>query len=216
MYTLLLANNKILYISVMNVSIAVLAGGNSVRFGSDKTLIKLNGKAIIQYIVDEFIEIANLYIIAKQYEKYSYLNVPIIIDKYSEQSPLVGIITALENIESEYLFIVSADMPFIKKCILYTLINNIDKDTDIILPSINDKIYTLTGVYRRQVKSILERHYKMGNYKILDTFKNIKVKMLDNKYFVDSKYNEYSFININNWTDYKNAERILKKINKKS
>ena len=200
----------------MIVSIAVLAGGNSIRFGSDKTLIKLNGKEVIQYIVDEFIEISNLYIIAKNYEKYKYLNVPIIIDKYAEQSPLVGIITALEKIVSEYVFIVSADMPFIKKNILYTLINNIDKDTDIILPAINDKIYTLTGLYRRQVKTTLEYHYKMGVFKILDTFSGLKVRILDDKYFIDSNNKQNSFININSWTEYKNAERIIKKINKKS
>lgn len=199
----------------MNISVAILAGGNSVRFGSDKTLIKLHGKMIIKYIIDEFIEIANLYIIAKDDEKYKHFNVPIITDKYAEQSPLVGIITALEEILSEYVFIVSADMPFIKKNILYTLIDNIDKNTDIVLPNINGKIYTLTGLYRRHVKKTLEYYYKMGVFKILDAFNGLKIKLLDEKYFIDSDNEHYSFININSWKDYKNAEKIFKKINKR-
>lgn len=201
--------------NISKTSIAILAGGNSVRFGSDKTLIKLNGKSIIQYIIDEFVDSKNIYIIAKDYEKFKHLSIPVVIDKYKEQSPLAGIITALENIPDELLFIVSADMPFVKKSILMILLDNLDKNTDIILPIINGKIYTLTGVYRRNVKDSLEYYYNKGVYKILDAFKDLRVKKLDEKFFIDSNISLYSFININNWTEYKNAERILKKNNKK-
>jgi molybdopterin-guanine dinucleotide biosynthesis protein A len=200
---------------ITKVSIAVLAGGNSVRFGSDKTLINLNGKSIIQYIIDEFVVSNNIYIIAKDSAKFKHLNIPIIIDKYKEQSPLAGIITALENIPDELLFIISADMPFVKQSILMVLLNNLDKKTDVILPIINGKIYTLTGVYRRSTKDSLESYYNKGVYKILDAFKDVRVKKLDEKFFIDSNINLYSFININNWTEYKNAERILKKNNQK-
>jgi len=49
----------------VNISTAILAGGKSVRFGSDKTLVDLAGKSIIQYAIDEFKDITNLYIFAK-------------------------------------------------------------------------------------------------------------------------------------------------------
>jgi molybdopterin-guanine dinucleotide biosynthesis protein A len=198
----------------MNISTAILAGGNSVRFGTDKTLIELSGKSIIQYSIDEFKDITNLYIIAKDDRKFKHLDVPIIIDKYKHQSPLVGIITALENINDEIVFILSADMPLIKKSILSILLDNIEESDDIVLPYIEGKIYALTGIYRKHVKSTLEYFYNRKIYKIIDAFRALHVKMIDEKYFIESNIELYSFVNINSWDQYKNAERTIQENNK--
>lgn len=207
-------HNPICFILDVNISTAILAGGKSVRFGSDKTLVDLAGKSIIQYAIDEFKDITNLYIIAKDLKKYCHLGIPIIIDKYEHQSPLAGIITALENISDEIVFILSADMPLIKKSILTVLLDNINENDDIVLPCIEGKIYALTGIYRKHVKSTLEYYYNKKIYKIIDAFRDLHVKLLDEKYFIEANINLYSFININSWNEYKNAERILQENNK--
>jgi molybdopterin-guanine dinucleotide biosynthesis protein A len=199
----------------MYPSIAILAGGNSSRFGCDKALTKLAGKEIIKYIIDEFINSANIYIIAKKNNKYRQLNIPIVIDTYSEQLPLIGIITALEKINSEFIFVIPADMPFIRKDMLEVLVDNIDNESEVILPRINGKMYPLTALYKRSVKETLEYYYKNGLYKLIDILSFLNVKILDESYFNNLPFSSFDFININTKSDYEYATQIIKEINKK-
>ncbi|MDY6822046.1 MAG: molybdenum cofactor guanylyltransferase [Deferribacterota bacterium] len=195
-----------------NISVAILAGGKSERFGRDKTLTMLNNKPLIKYVVDAFSEVDDIVIIAKNIKKYNILNTTKVVDKYESQCPLVGIITALEYTVNDLVYIVSADMPFVNMEIFKILNRYLEKDVDILLPKINGKIYTLAGIYRKRAKKVLEENFKSGKNKILDAFGNLKVNTLDERYFRDVDPQFISFLNINKKEDFIHAEKLVKKV----
>jgi molybdopterin-guanine dinucleotide biosynthesis protein A len=52
----------------------ILAGGQSRRFGEDKTLFPLKGKPCIQWVVEQAQRVCDrVFIVAKEPQKYSFL-----------------------------------------------------------------------------------------------------------------------------------------------
>ena len=152
-------------------------------------------------------------IISKDPKKFNfnYKNITFLKDFTDNQSPLVGIITALQNAKYESVFIVSADAPFLKTELVKYLSTFI-KDYDIVLTKIDEKINTLCGFYNKKILSDLINSYENGEYKIIDAFKNFNIKFIDDKKEIE-KHDKHllSFININTLEDYENAKEIAKK-----
>ena len=198
----------------MKISCAILAGGQSRRFKRDKTVATLNGVTFTEILTKKLLSIFDdVMIISKDPKKFNfnYKNITFLKDFTDNQSPLVGIITALQNAKYESVFIVSADAPFLKTELVKYLSTFI-KDYDIVLTKIDEKINTLCGFYNKKILSDLINSYENGEYKIIDAFKNFNIKFIDDKKEIE-KHDEHflSFININTLEDYENAKEIAKK-----
>ena len=198
----------------MKISCAILAGGESRRFKRDKTVATLNGVTFTEILTKKLLSIFDdVMIISKDPKKFNfnYKNITFLKDFTDNQSPLVGIITALQNAKYESVFIVSADAPFLKTELVKYLSTFI-KDYDIVLTKIDEKINTLCGFYNKKILSDLINSYENGEYKIIDAFKNFNIKFIDDKKEIE-KHDKHllSFININTLEDYENAKEIAKK-----
>lgn len=198
----------------MEISCAILAGGQSRRFKKDKTVATLNGITFTEILTKKLLSISDdVMIISKNPEKFNfnYRYVTFLKDFTENQSPLVGIITALQNAKYESVFIVSADTPFLKTELVKYLSSFI-KNYDIVLTKIDEKINTLCGFYNKKILFELIKSYENGEYKIIDAFKNFNIKFIDDKKEI-GKHDEHflSFININTLEDYENAKKIAKK-----
>lgn len=198
----------------MKISCAILAGGQSRRFKRDKTVATLNGVTFTEILTKKLLSIFDdVMIISKDPKKFNfnYKNITFLKDFTDNQSPLVGIITALQNAKYESVFIVSADAPFLKTELVKYLSTFI-KDYDIVLTKIDEKINTLCGFYNKKILSDLINSYENGEYKIIDAFKNFNIKFIDDKKEIE-KHDKHllSFININTLEDYENAKEIAKK-----
>lgn len=199
----------------MKYSIAIMAGGQSRRFGSDKTLSYLNNKLLIEYILESCKDITNdLFIVSKEIDKFSNLRgCNVYLDSYKQQCPLVGIITALNYSKNPICMILPADSPFYNSQILQILIDNMTNEYDIVVPVIDNKMYPLTSIYRINIKEKLTTYFLNGEFKLFKILKNFKVKYLDESFFISVDPDLYSFTNINSQEDLKNAEKIIAKLN---
>jgi len=192
-------------------SVAILAGGQSRRFGRDKTLVSINGRSMTSILADSISALSDdIMVICKNPGKFSDVkNVRLLADAYDKQCPLVGIITALVNAAYERVFVVSADTPFVQK----KLVKHMSlKEGDAVLPETDNKIHTLTGFYSKNLLINLEKQYFKGNYRIIDVMDEIDVKYVNEEECRQYDENLLSFININTQKDYKDAMEILKKV----
>ena len=107
----------------MSGAAIILAGGNSSRMGSDKGLVLLNGKPMIQYCIDT-LESLNLPIIIvsnnKEYEKFGF---PVYADVIPEKGPLGGIYTGLYYSKKDKNIVISCDTPFVSPRLLRLMID---------------------------------------------------------------------------------------------
>lgn len=92
----------------------ILAGGESRRFGRDKTLLFWDGQPLVLRTVETVQQVAwPVKIVARERDKFSMANVPVLLDVVSGVGPLAGLVTALEDCPASRCFVLAADMPYL-------------------------------------------------------------------------------------------------------
>ncbi len=181
-----------------NVTLLILAGGRSKRFGSDKSDFKINNKTFIDIILDRtqntFAEI--LISCNKSQSHLSKYHLKLSYDiGEKNQGPLWGIYSSILNIKSEWVFVLPCDSPLFKLSTMTNMIENSIKGEKYLtlLKNKNDFLFTFLFFHNSLFKS-LNKYVKDGG-------KSIKGWVLKNT------YNEYcvneDIININNKNDLK-------------
>ncbi len=134
----------------------VLAGGQSSRFGSNKALQLLAGKPLVRHVVERVSEATGEVVVVvgrgePTTEYYAVLpnGVRVVNDDLQGKSPLVGIVTGLSAVESDYAAIVACDIPFVNDKVIELLFRRAS-DADAAIPRWNrQSIEPLQAVYRR-------------------------------------------------------------------
>jgi len=195
----------------MKLSVAILAGGESRRFGEDKTLAKINGRSITSLLTERMKALSSdIMVVSKDIDKFTDVHgANIIRDVYKAQCPLVGIITALINAEHDRVFVVSADTPFVTIELVKFLA---EKEKDIVLPVTGGKIHTLCGIYSANILNILEKYFEQRIYRILDILEEIDAEYVSEADCLKYDPNLISFININTKKDFEYAKRYIQEI----
>ena len=190
----------------------ILAGGKSSRIGSDqdKSILKLNGKRLIDIVISKLKHIVgdNIIIVGPP-EKYpSYKQV--VPDLFNQRGLLVGLYSGLKASASRYNLVVGCDMPFLKLELLQYMRDKIDSN-DIIIPRYaKSYIEPLCAIYSKDCLEIMKRNIEVGILSIRRVFPYLKVKYIEEKEIkrVDPELN--SFFNINYKEDFVRAEELIK------
>ncbi len=101
----------------------VLAGGKSLRFGSDKALAVINGERLIEKPVKLLRGLGlETVVIANHTRDYSFLSCRIENDLIPDRGPLGGLHTAVSLFPHASLLVLPCDMPFLTQSALKQLI----------------------------------------------------------------------------------------------
>ncbi len=179
----------------------ILAGGQSKRFGEDKTLFSIGGMPCIQRMVQEAKEVCSeVFVVSKDTEKYRFLkDVKLLKDISEKQLPLIGLYTALNHTKEDRIIVLSADMPLIKSDLILYLWNKREKN--ITLYEIGGKIYTFFGVYPKEILKPLEEYLKAGGVKALDFVRAVGYTSVKESEIVQLGVPMDAFINMNTKED---------------
>lgn len=169
-------------------SIIILCGGRSKRMGKDKGSLLLNDKPMVLHVLDTVKDIADEIILVlrdtSQIESYNsilnYNDMPLklVTDKIKDEGPLVGILTGLSYINSDYAQILPCDSPFISKEFVLKMFElaEID-DFDAIVPLWNDgHIEPLHSLYKRSAIKTIERLISEEKRNVSSLIKNLNAK----------------------------------------
>ncbi len=191
----------------MDVSGIILAGGQSSRMGQDKGLLVLHGKPLVQHIIDALKPITSNIIIIANSDDYKKFGYPVYNDIIKEKGPVGGIYTALSNSSSLNNIILSCDTPFISTDFLRFLVSK-SKKSLVTVPSFNNKIHPLIGVYKKTAICVFKKALEDGdpynfNLKLMRVNEHLNCHIVN----VDEKqFNEQLFFNINTPNDFKQAQ----------
>lgn len=112
----------------MDRSAIILAGGSSNKFNCDKGSLELNGKPLLNYIVDavkglvdEVVIVTNSQDRVDAYAELVSPNVRFAIDVCESMGPLVGALTGFEAVNGEYSALLPFDSPFVSQEVLSLL-----------------------------------------------------------------------------------------------
>ncbi|WP_415238280.1 molybdenum cofactor guanylyltransferase [Seleniivibrio woodruffii] len=188
---------------------AIMAGGQSRRFNSDKTLEVIGGHRLIEYPAMELGKWADrLVVVAKDCGKYSFLDLPCVQDEQEQQCPMIGILTALKHFGEE-VFVVAADTPLVNSAHAEKLLAAC-KGHDAAVPVIYGKTHPLYACYAPSMIPVFEKQVAAGNFRLMDAFALSDVVYLDEGQTLASENEKISFININTKDDLTAAQDYLK------
>lgn len=190
-----------------NINGYVLAGGKSSRMGTDKGLLKFNGKPIIQIIVEQLQPAVSNAIIVSKNEAYKKFGLEVIPDLINDKGPAGGIHAALSHTDSDKVFVVSCDMPNITTNAIQYIIEQ-SFHSQITLPLNDGKVEPLFGVYAKTCLPLWQQLIEQGKIKLQEMvthFDLLKINVENHKFF-----NAELFLNINDKNDLLNAQKFLK------
>ena len=198
-------------ISKEKILFAILAGGQSKRFGGGyKTFTKISGTTMLDQIINKLSNFSNDIIInANNFNEFKYLNQTIVQDRIKGfLGPLAGIHASLLWIinnkqEKEWLFTVPSDTPFLPHNLLDKFLSEYSVGTEILIARSNNRHHPVIAMWHISLLNSLEKELKLKNSKIMLWVKKHKYKFVD---FNDDQ--EKNFFNINTQEDLINAKKI--------
>jgi molybdenum cofactor guanylyltransferase len=188
----------------------ILAGGQNTRFsGTNKALIRVGGKCILDRIYDVFSDLfEEIILVTNDPLQYLEWNLNIVTDLLPFRSSLTGIHAGLFYMTTPYAFFVACDIPFLKKELVETILGNIEPGVDIVIPETSQGFEPLCSVYSKQCFKPIERQLVKKDLKIQQIFRKVRVKKIPENILRQNDPDLLSFSNINTPDDLIRAEYI--------
>lgn len=183
---------------ISHIDAHILAGGKSSRMGADKGLLLFKGKPLIERVIEQLYPLFKTICIVSNNREYERFGLQVIEDLIKDIGPAGGIHASLSNTQTDKIFMVSCDMPFITTNAVQFIIRH-SAGSQIALPVYHEQIQPLFGVYSKNC---------LPNWKHLIQQKIIKLQEMVT-YFKLSKinienetqFNEVLFMNVNDEND---------------
>ena len=190
----------------------VLAGGKSLRFGEDKSQVKLNNKSLIDHILSEVLtEFKELLIVSNNpIEINKSENISIISDFKNNLGPLGGVLTAMKWIKDnkkdyQWISTFPTDTPFFKNQILKNFHDKINlKNGKLFFIKSNNTRHNIFGLWSIDLADKLEKDLENGDRKVEDWANKVGVNIIDMQFEKNDP-----FFNINTKEDLEKAKDIF-------
>lgn len=152
---------------------AILAGGKSMRMGTEKALLPLKGRPMIQHVADMLSALfTKVIVVGAATDRYSFLNLEILPDVYKRCGPLGGIHAALNRAKPMPVFVLSCDTPFIPPELVEHMLS-ITSAAPTKIASFEDFLQPLCGIYDSTSIGAIEDDLQAGRHSVFKTILNI-------------------------------------------
>ncbi|MFQ5835891.1 MAG: molybdenum cofactor guanylyltransferase, partial [bacterium] len=157
----------------------ILAGGENIRIGLNKALLKINGGTIIEHIIKVINPIfSQILIVTNSPKDFEFLRVKVVKDPTQGRSPLAGIYSGLIYSKNYHNFFFACDMPFINPDLIKFMIEE-SGDYEVIIPQGNRGFEPLHAIYSKSCLKAIRVQLESNNFKITDFFSKVRVKFIN-------------------------------------
>ena len=178
-----------------SVEVYILAGGQGRRMGyQDKGLVEYQGKPLVQHVIDRIKpQTNNIRIIAnRNIETYQALGYAVISDVESGfHGPLMGMLSAMQNTQSDTLLFVPCDTPNLPDDLIAKLHQTmLAEDAEIVVATDEtQKQHAVVALVKTKLKSALQDFLNQGERKVM--------KWNHSRKLATVTFNSINFANIN-------------------
>lgn len=175
----------------MNITGVILAGGKSSRYGKPKMFELFRDKPLYKVAVDAFEKNAFPVVIATNdtlLPHFTDEKVTFITEQMHHEGPLYALAHVMEQVKSDWYFVIAADMPFIDAAFIATLCRHITANCDAVIPTSHGDWQPLAALYHRRAleqAKVALRHNKRSMRALLNQVRVSFVEMNDTTTFVN-------------------------------
>jgi len=183
----------------------ILAGGENRRMGTDKAFLDIDGRPMIDHILDVFSKLfERTIVVTNTPDRYRNYDVEVTGDVLDIRGPLTGIYSGLLRSTDEYNFVAACDMPFLNPRLI-SYMGEIAAGQDAVVPQFSGFLEPLHAVYRKGLIPVMEAQLRMQDRRIRGLFDHIKVRYVMEEEIVRFDPLKRSFRNLNTQKEYKEA-----------
>lgn len=175
----------------------ILAGGNSSRMGEDKGLMVIDGKPMIQHVIDIAKGVVENIIIVSNNPEYERFGYSVVKDEVEGKGPLGGIYTGLIHSKTQLSLVLSCDIPYVNASLLNLLISH-SEDSDITIPKKDEVTHQLMGVFSKRCLIAFKNAIDDNELKLITLFEKLNLNVVDASHF-----SSRLFTNVNQKDDIK-------------
>ncbi len=195
------------------LTLAIQAGGESRRMGSDKALLPFLGEPMILRVLNRLARIADeVLVTSNQPEKYHFLGLTPIPDLLPGFGALGGLYTALSAAGHPYVAVVACDMPFASPE-LFAVELAILRETgaDAVIPRPEAGTEPFHAIYRCDTcLPFIRLALEAGKRRVDAWFSQVNIRYLAPSEYVPYDPDQMAFLNINTIEELNVAEAIAR------
>lgn len=181
-----------------DVSVFILAGGKSMRMGTDKAFAQLGGRTLLARMLDAARSLtSNVYVVGDP-AKYAPF-AAVVEDIFPGCGPLSGIHAALRSSSTDLNVVLAVDTPFVSLALLQFLVTRARNSpaSSVTVARANDGLQPLCAVYRREFADPAEEALRAGRYKIDALFDPASTQIIGEEELETAGFSPLIFRNLN-------------------
>ncbi len=158
-----------------NLSGIVLAGGASQRMGRNKAFLELDGRALIEIVIERLARVcAEVLVVAGDARDYAGLGVPVVEDRFRGVGVLGGLHAGIQVATHELTIAVGCDMPFLNPDLLRAFAGWAT-GFDVVVLRQGENVEPLHAAYRRACIPAMETAIRANRRRIISFFPHVRV-----------------------------------------
>jgi molybdopterin-guanine dinucleotide biosynthesis protein A len=193
------------------LTLAILAGGKSLRMGQDKSTVHFQGEALVQRVINRLIGLATeVIIIAPRTQEFLSFGFKVTEDLIPGRGSLGGLYTAFVTAAHDAVAVVACDMPFVNADLMaYQQKILISDNYDVVVPSSAKGLEPLHAIYLRTtslppVKEALDA----GKQRLISWYPRVNVRILTQEETKPFDPRGLLFLNVNTPDELSLAEKL--------
>lgn len=195
---------------ITDVTGILLAGGKSRRMGEDKRFLLVGGQQLYERSLASLRSLfGKVRIVIAQDSPPLSADVPVSRDLVANCGTLGGIYTGLKEADTDYIFVIACDMPFLNSEVINRLVS-LKGTTDIVIVRSDHGLQPTHAVYSRRCLPVFEEMVRAGRLKVQDIIghPSLTVRVVDDGELRGIDPEGRSFLNVNTPADLE-AVRLL-------
>ncbi len=194
----------------MEFSIAINAGGQSARMGTNKAFVEVNGQPMIERIIERVASLGQTetFLVTNTPADYEHLGLRMVGDVVPDSGSLGGIYAALYHSTTDYVLVLACDMPFINREILAEMLKFVDGENEVVVPRVDDFPQGLHALYHRNCLAPIQTRIEAKRLKVIGFYQDVQVHYLDENDYQQLDPDGLAFMNVNTPAELAEANRL--------
>lgn len=188
---------------------AVLAGGESRRFGRDKARAILGGRPLVSHVFQTLQTLfEDVLVVTNQPVQYESFDATVVSDIVRGAGSLGGLLTALVHAKAERCFVVACDMPFLEAAVVRQMLGSCE-GYDVVVPVLKGELQPLHAIYSKRCIVPIEEMIVRRDFRIFDFYSKVATLRLEQSVWEGVDPQHRSFANINTQEELASAEQSM-------
>ena len=180
----------------------MLIGGRSSRMGSDKCALEIEGRTLLQRVVDALDEVVDEVVVVgapggPQPELHSRVAGRCTTDAFEGGGPLVAIAAGLEAVRAPVAVVVACDLPYLEPSLLRLLADRAQAGAQLVVPLYDGRPQLLCSAWRRDALPIVVERIEAGERAVAAAAEALRAELLPEEAYAHLDAGGRSFVNVN-------------------